>query len=387
MVGQFAIGLAIVTPIITFSNLQLRTFLATDASREMQFGHYLALRLVATALALVAIAGVAVLADYRSEVVWVILLVALSRAIESISDMFHGYCQQHERLDWVAISYITREPISLLLVGIGIAVSGSLLVGLIGFTLARVVTLLSVDIWNAVRLLSPTGSVFGCLATWRQLAWRTLLPAWEHRVVASIAWRTLPLGITVMLSSLSVSIPRFFVEAQLGERALGVFAALASFIVAGMTGVFALLQAAVPRLAQYYTDRNELAFCRLQRKLVVLSAAIGLSGVLVSVVGGHAILSTFYSPEYAQHTGLLVGLMVAGMFLFVATCYECVATARRRIRYQPAANLITIVVTLAASWLLIGSHGLWGAVATTIVAAVIRVIAYRMLLPLRGCSA
>src|ERR1043166_3883519 len=51
MVGQFALGLAITAPALMFSNLQLRSVLATDASGEYSFGDYLGLRLVMTVAA------------------------------------------------------------------------------------------------------------------------------------------------------------------------------------------------------------------------------------------------------------------------------------------------------------------------------------------------
>ena len=57
--GQFALGLAVTAPIIMLTNLQLRAIQATDARREYRFGHYLALRLATTALALLVIAGIA----------------------------------------------------------------------------------------------------------------------------------------------------------------------------------------------------------------------------------------------------------------------------------------------------------------------------------------
>ena len=44
MVGQFTLGLAITTPLIMFTNLQLRAVQATDASRQYKFGDYFALR-------------------------------------------------------------------------------------------------------------------------------------------------------------------------------------------------------------------------------------------------------------------------------------------------------------------------------------------------------
>src|ERR1051325_11414947 len=54
-VGQFALGLAVTAPVMLFANLQLSALHATAATREYRFGHYLALRLVTTGLALVVI--------------------------------------------------------------------------------------------------------------------------------------------------------------------------------------------------------------------------------------------------------------------------------------------------------------------------------------------
>src|SRR5436190_15785492 len=54
-VGQFALGLAVTAPIMLFANLQLASLQATDSTGEYRFGHYLALRLITTGLALVVI--------------------------------------------------------------------------------------------------------------------------------------------------------------------------------------------------------------------------------------------------------------------------------------------------------------------------------------------
>src|SRR4029077_9799987 len=44
MVGQFALGLAIATPVLMFTNLHLRAVQATDARRLCSFAEYLRLR-------------------------------------------------------------------------------------------------------------------------------------------------------------------------------------------------------------------------------------------------------------------------------------------------------------------------------------------------------
>jgi len=384
MVGRFALGLAIVTPIVLFSNLQLRMLLATDAKGEGKFGHYFALRLITVTLALVAIAAVALIAGYRSKVLCVILLVGVCRTVDAISDVFFGLFQQHERLDYVGISFMAKGPLSLLLLGVGVACSGSLLVGLVGLVLARVVTLVAIDSWNAAKFVSPNSSGRLRFGLSRSPRLGSLWPCWEGRVAASIAWRGLPLGLTMLLISLKASIPRFFIERYLGEESLGIFASLACFVVAGTTIVSALGQAAVPKLAKYYAEHNERAFRQLLAKMTGIFGAIGLLGVLVSAVGGRTILLV-YGPEYAEHASFLVGLMVAAMFGFVASSFGYAATAARRIRGQPVGLTVVVLISLLASSLLIGPYGLWGAVATMIAASIAIMIAYRLLLPLRGC--
>src|SRR5215471_13039004 len=48
MVGQFSLGLAISTPVLMFTNLQLRSVQATDVKRFYSFGSYLGLRTLTT---------------------------------------------------------------------------------------------------------------------------------------------------------------------------------------------------------------------------------------------------------------------------------------------------------------------------------------------------
>src|SRR5258707_8606837 len=48
LVGQYALGLAIVLPVLMSTNLQLRNVVATDLQEQIQFGYYLGFRLLST---------------------------------------------------------------------------------------------------------------------------------------------------------------------------------------------------------------------------------------------------------------------------------------------------------------------------------------------------
>src|ERR1700740_1776860 len=64
MVGQYALGLAVVYPVMMFTNLQLRAVMTSDTRQKVAFGHYLGLRLVTTLLALAAVFAMTQLLRY-----------------------------------------------------------------------------------------------------------------------------------------------------------------------------------------------------------------------------------------------------------------------------------------------------------------------------------
>ena len=316
-VGQFALGLAVTAPVIMFCNLQLRSIQATDALREYQFGHYLALRLVTTAMAVLVIAGIA--CGYRLETFLVILAVGLAKAFESISDVVYGLLQVHERMDRIGLSMMIKGPLSLVALGATVCITGRIAWGAFALAAAWGFLLVVYDIPNGFRFLDQ-GDVFR--------------PCWDPSALARLAWLAMPLGVVMMLISLNTNIPRYFIEFYLGEHQVGIFAALAYLIVAGNTVVAALGQSASPRLARYYAEGNNQGFRRLLGALVGLGAGIGIAGVLLALVAGHKILTTLYSPEYAAHADLLILMMVAAAVSYVASLLGFGLTAARYFRCQ-----------------------------------------------------
>src|ERR1700732_1256448 len=67
LVGQYALGLAIVYPVMMCTNLQLRAIITSGAHPRTDFGHYLGLRLLTTSLALAIIFAITQLLGYRRE--------------------------------------------------------------------------------------------------------------------------------------------------------------------------------------------------------------------------------------------------------------------------------------------------------------------------------
>ncbi|MEZ2238841.1 lipopolysaccharide biosynthesis protein [Microcoleus sp.] len=404
MVGQFTLGLAVTAPVMMFTNLQLRSIQVTDAKGEYVFADYLGLRLIGTGLALLIIAGITLKAGYSWETSLVILAIGLAKAFESISDIFYGLIQQHERMDKIAIALMIKGPLSLLLLGLGVSVTGSVVRGAIGLAIAWAVVLIACDIRNGRLIVkSSQKAQRENLVETRAIATQVgepaestenptnlplltpasqggekskhqLLPRWHLKTLRKLIWLALPLGFVMMLISLNSNIPRYFIEQYLGERQLGIFGAISYLMVVGGMVVSALAESASPRLAKYYAAGNSIAFRTLMFKLVGVGAAIGGAGVLVAVVAGQEILTILYRPEYGQQADLFVWLMVAAGIGYVSSFLGYGITAARYFRIQmPLFALVTGSSAIACLWL-IPSMGVQGAAIALIVGAIVQAV-------------
>jgi O-antigen/teichoic acid export membrane protein len=365
-VGQFALGLAMTAPIFMFATLRLRDVQATDIRQEFLFGDYFAMRLITTTLALLAVVGIVAMSGYEWELALVILATAASKAIEAISDAFYGLFMQQERLDRIAKSMMIKGPLSLIGLGLGFYLTGSVFWGVIGLAAARALITLGYDIRNATMALSQS-------STPRNVLKGLPRPRWSREILTRLAWLTLPLGFVTMLISFNSNIPRYFIEGHLGVHQLGIFAAITALQKAAPTVVQALGRSASPRLAKYYAANNAKAFRRLTLQLAGIGAVLGGAGVLVALVAGRPILTLLYGVDYAL-PGLFALVMVDAGLDYMSTMLLFVITSARYLRVQLPLHLLTTSTVALACYLLIPSAGLHGAVVAAIIAELVRLV-------------
>ena len=353
MLGQYALALALATPVSMLSHLNLRAVLATDVECRHSFGDYLAVRAAATALALAAFAVMALASGGSPEVAGVIVLLGVSLGADNISDTCYGALQRDERMSTVARSMIARGLVSLAALAVALRITGKLAPAVAALAAGRILVLLAHDFPRASRGQDLSRS--GQRAQWE--IFRTALP----------------LGVVLMLVSLTSNVPRYAVEALLGTRELGAFAAVAVLLNAGSTVANALGQAATPRLARSYISRDLVGFRRLSAKLAGLTVLVGMAGVLFAALAGKGFLRLAYSADYVSHAGLLVAVMVAGIFVYVAVLLGYVVTSARSFLSQMPLLALVAATSAAASWLLVPSMGLAGAAVAVALAACLQI--------------
>ena len=106
-------------------------------------------------------------------------------------------------------------------------------------------------------------------------------------------------------------------------------------------------------------------------RLILVGVLLGGAGIVVALVAGRPILTTFYGPEYAL-PGLFALLMLAAGLDYIATMLLFVITSARYFRIQLPLQLLTTGTTTLFSFWLIPSLGLQGAAAALILGNLVR---------------
>src|SRR5208283_611388 len=111
---------------------------------------YLGLRLLTCGLAMLVIVVTAWTGGYDPATARLVVLAGLVVASESVCDLFQAVLQRREQMRWVAISLMLRGLLGLSFFALGMWFSGSLAWAVCGFSLAALMTLLTIDIPRAL---------------------------------------------------------------------------------------------------------------------------------------------------------------------------------------------------------------------------------------------
>lgn len=355
VVGAFALGIAITTPVVAFSGFQLRSIVSTDVTEQYGLPEYLGFRLASVSIAMALILSIA-LVSYGGAPGLVITFTGLAKCVDSVSEVFHGYLLRRDRTDRMAFSQCMHGFLSLGVLLLGFSLTGSLVAATALWALVQICILLLYDLPSTVNTAGR--SVWSCPG--EQTLWHDVVrPRFDLRKCGSLFRLVLPMGIIVFLTALSANVPRYFIEHYAGVKALGIFSALN--LVAGSSLVGALSQPFQPKLAYYYSVGGPRQFLRLFWRMMALCALVGVlsAGVLIRL--GHWILTVMFSAEYAAYYPAYVVLALFYVVSYLNSFLGNSLTAVRYLNVQVPINCMILLASAPLSLLLIPSGGLLAA--------------------------
>lgn len=375
-VGEFALAMAITAPVVLFSNLNLRGVITTDVQREYRLSTYLGLRLCTILLALLGISAIVAFAGYGGRTVLVMGAVSLAKAADAVSDIIHGYLQRSERLDLVSSSRIIQGTLQVTSVAATVWWTRSLVAGMLALAVSSLAVTLTLDRYWLFRqaqreaLLRTAGLI------------RLLAHGLDPKRLTALARLAFPLGIVYAMGSLSVNIPRYFVEAHLGREELAAFAAISYIMFAGGMLAASFFQSSISSLATHFLH-NRPVFNTLLLKLFGIAAANGVLGLLVAWIGGSALLGLAYGPAYTKYPDLLMWQMLVAAVAYLISAVGTALMAIRCFAPQLWVYAAMVISTIIGCAVLVPTFGLNGAMHGWLIGNVVCLAGFSGILAIR----
>lgn len=361
MVGQFALAMAVTTPIILLIGLDLRTVQATDQSNSYPFEDFFTLRLLTLVVAMSVIMAFTAWNGYKPETSLLIFVMGIAKCIEALSDLCHGTLQQHERLDQMAAARILRGVMSVAILAAGLMVFHSLLLATVSLAVMWAMILVAYDWPMAYRLLHSRGYSTSLLRFRPRQLWTLLLPA-------------IPTGILSCQSSLEVSLPRLYMDSYLGERELGMYSAVSSLIIASTTVVNAVHCAVLPRLAKHVASNQWEQSWKIMLNLSIFGAILGMIGTAGVVVCGEQILGLAFGSDYVTESPLLTVLMLGATIRYITLPISMGFRAVRSFWMLSILQTLSLVAMIPALMVLVPAYRGMGAAYASLVLAIVLAI-------------
>jgi len=363
-VGTYAYALAVTAPIFVLAGFRLRHVLATAVASPGDFRDYLATRLLTTACALFASLAIGAFSTSSRETVIVIVLVALARSGDAVSDICHGLFQRDLDMRSAAAGLTINGVVSVLLVEAALVYWPSLPLAAVGYAAGSWIALVSWDLPRAARMLNGPGERSAKHQTWA--------------AVRSLLVRALPLGLSSAVNSIQTNLPRYAIASLLGPAPLAVFAAISQIPLLGHLAVNAASQAALPQLAK---DARLLRGSYRARLSGLVASSIGLGAIalLLTIAVGRRLLGGIYGPGYAEHASVLSWMMATAVITFASVFLGAGTVARGRFGAQLAVSTTSLTVVTASLGPLVLRFGLNGAACSLLLGSIVELGAYTVL--------
>lgn len=342
LVGIFTLALAITAPLVLFFRFNLRSIVASDSKNEFNFDTYYSLRVASTVLFTITSIVIALFYSHDWEVTLVIIVLGLSKSVESISDILHGQMQKHERLDITAKSRILKGILSLVIFTIVMYLTSNLVLSTFSYFITWLLILIIYDYPQTYKF----GKFYLC---------------WEKNYLIKLFVLSIPLGVAQLIASLNANIPRYLIEYFHNPELLGFFGAIMYIITSGNRFIMAIGAAIIPRLSKYYSFQKIKEFIKLLGGFMALIFGSGLIAMIIIKLFGTEILTLLYTSEYSNYSNEFFCFSVLGLIIYMNKALEIGLTATRVFKIQPYINIVTLSIIIVSGFYYIPMLGIVGA--------------------------
>jgi O-antigen/teichoic acid export membrane protein len=360
-VGYYTYALSIAAPIFLLSGFHGKMMLAIETSAHKSFNDYFFSRLLTCLIASFVLFAVFIFKFYENDYLLIPLVVVLMKIIESLVELNHGLFQNTGNMKEIGVSQMIRGAIILGSFILMFFLFNNVVSAFIGMFVVSLFVYLSSDLLrnNVYHLVS----------------FRSI----SAKKIFKVIKKGLPLGLVLMLGSISNYIPVYILEYQLGIEFVGIFSALLFLTQSATILMSSIWETLISRLKNYRDNESIMEFKNLISKVSIFGFFTGLIGVLVAYLWGRKILNLIYNEDISNYYQVFCLLMIVLMLRFIGGIWSVAVTVLNFHKIQVVINAFSSFLLLISCYFFIPEYGLTGAAYSILISTFITRLVFYIL--------
>lgn len=372
--GIFSLAISVGNIVYAVSGFTMRYFQASDVRLQFSPATYITSRILTSLVAFVGTLVFLGFNNYDALYVACIIVYVIYKCTEAISDVYQAILQIADRMDFIGKAYLFKAISQTVVFALVIALTQSLLAGLVVITLMGIATLAIYEIPITKAHFSFSWSkadAAGAAAAAATPAAATAQPAnpapfsfarlWQHIPDAGQLLKACSLTAIYGLAFGSVAqISRFALAQVLGTQALGFYTSAAMPVVVVQVLCNYIFSPLVTPLAHAFNQRNFKLFTGYIAKVTVAIVAVALLAFGANALLGCPVMVFLYTSRIEPYLYLLNPLILMGALVAVAQFLATVLIICRETRTLAIITVVCYVPTMLTVYPLLDVAGMNG---------------------------
>jgi O-antigen/teichoic acid export membrane protein len=346
--GLYSLGLALSTPFFSFFNIELRTVSSTDVEGRYTLGNYISARALTSMVAFFLVIISSILLGYSIEILLIIITVSFFKYLEAISDITQGQYLKYGKLDYYALSMIYKSILFIFSFFIIFLFLPSVSLAMLGGSICYLLAFLTCDLF-LIRKIQPGYML------------RILGEHFNKKIITQLIKNYYLLGFISLFMSLTINIPRYFIENFQGISKLGVYSVISSLPLLGGYAMNMLGQIVSPNIARAFFQRRQ-EFYYYQLLLCLTAITISLIGIIITYFYGDIILSLIFGKKFGSYGYELFLFMIASSGFYMDSSCSYTLISLRLLKTQFFTLLCSLIALIASSAFFVPYKGIPGAI-------------------------
>ena len=333
-----------------------RTYQVTETNKKIVDDDFVKHRFITAILMVFATFIFGLINGYRGTKFLVLLLLCIAKAIEALSDVYHGILQKNKRLDIVGISLFIRSILEVIIFIIVDLITHNIIITSLSLVLTNFLVFLLIDMRygnkykeNKVYKIESIKEIF--------------------------IFGFFTFGISFIANYL-YNIPRYALDGVVDETLQAIYGIIVMPATIIMVVNMFIIQPLIVTLKEIYAKREKKRFINLIIKIIGITLFIGCFALLGTYLFGVPILELVYGVELNDYLISLLLIIVGATFYTISSVFQNSMIIIRKTRIQFVIYIIVSIIAYIVSNCLVGEYAFDGAVYSYLIMMIILMCAY-----------